>query len=79
MKLIICKDKQWVIINRGKFFQIPKACLHYFLSNSYFSPNDSPSKAMKNVFYFTKKALLVFKIFNSLYFCLPPVSHCLRQ
>ena len=24
----------------------------YFLSNFYFSPNDSPSKTMKNVFYF---------------------------
>ena len=23
-----------------------------FLSNCYFSPNDSPSKTMKNVFYF---------------------------
>ena len=29
-----------------------KACACYFLSNFYFSPNDSPSKAMKNVFYF---------------------------
>ena len=28
------------------------ACVHYFLSNFYFSPNDSPSKTMKNVFYF---------------------------
>ena len=24
-----------------------KACIHYFLSNFYFSPNDSPSKTMK--------------------------------
>ena len=29
-----------------------KACARYFLSNFYFSPNDSPSKTMKNVFYF---------------------------
>ena len=29
-----------------------KACIRYFLSNFYFSPNDSPSKTMKNVFYF---------------------------
>ena len=29
-----------------------KACVRYFLSNFYFSPNDSPSKTMKNVFYF---------------------------
>ena len=29
-----------------------KACVRYFLSNFYFTPNDSPSKTMKNVFYF---------------------------
>ena len=29
-----------------------KACVHYFLTNIYFSPNDSPSKTMKYVFYF---------------------------
>ena len=29
-----------------------KACVHYFLSNFYFSRNDSPSKTIKNVFYF---------------------------
>ena len=29
-----------------------KACFRYFLSNFYFSPNDSPAKTMKNVFYF---------------------------
>ena len=29
-----------------------KACVCYFLSNFYFSPNDSPSKTMKNVLYF---------------------------
>ena len=34
---------------RKSFF---KACVRYFLSNFYFSPNDSPSKTMKNVFYF---------------------------
>ena len=31
---------------------IIKACVCYFLSNFHFSPNDSPSKTMKNVFYF---------------------------
>ena len=30
-----------------------KACVLYFLSNFYFSPNDSPSKTTKNAFYFT--------------------------
>ena len=29
-----------------------KACACYFLSNFIFSPNDSPSKTMKNIFYF---------------------------
>ena len=29
-----------------------KACVRYFLSNFFFLPNDSPSKTMKNVFYF---------------------------
>ena len=29
-----------------------KACVRYFFSNFYFSPNDRPSKTMKNVFYF---------------------------
>ena len=29
-----------------------KACIHYFLLNFYFLPNDSPSKTMKSVFYF---------------------------
>ena len=31
-----------------------------------FSPNDSPSKTMKNVFYFIKEALFVVKIFKFL-------------
>ena len=29
-----------------------KACVRYFLSNFYFSSKDSPSKSLKNVFYF---------------------------
>ena len=29
-----------------------KACVRYFLTNFYFLPNDSPSKTIKNVFYF---------------------------
>ena len=31
---------------------ILKASVHYFLSNSYLSLNDSPLKIMKNIFYF---------------------------
>ena len=29
-----------------------KACVRYFLSSFYFSPNYRPSQTMKNVFYF---------------------------
>ena len=29
-----------------------KACVRYFLTNFYFSPNDNPAKIMKDVFYF---------------------------
>ena len=29
-----------------------KACVRYFLSNFYFSPNNSPSKTVKNIFHF---------------------------
>ena len=34
------------------FFLVLKACVCYFWSNFYFSPNDSPLRTMKNVFYF---------------------------
>ena len=33
-----------------------KACARYFSSNFYFSPNDSPSKTMKNIFLFHLKS-----------------------
>ena len=33
-----------------------KACARYFLSNFYFSSNDSPSKTMKNAFLFHQKS-----------------------
>ena len=29
-----------------------KACVRYFLSSFYLSPNDSPSKTVKNIFHF---------------------------
>ena len=48
-----------------------KACVCYFLLKFYFWPNDSPSKTMKNVFYFIQKALFVLEIFTFLYFHLP--------
>ena len=33
-----------------------KACVRYFLSKFYFSPNDGPSKTMKNIFLFHLKS-----------------------
>ena len=50
---------------------ILKACVRYFLINFYFSPNDSPPKTMKGVFYFILKAFFVLEMFNFLYFHLP--------
>ena len=42
-----------------------KACVHYFLSNFYFQPNDRPSKTMKNVFFISSKKLFSFwRYFN---------------
>ena len=40
----------------ANFMLIVKACVRYVLSNFYFSPNDSPSKTMKNVFLFNLKS-----------------------
>ena len=34
----------------NKGFSDLKACVHYFISIFYFSPNDSPSKTVKNAF-----------------------------
>ena len=41
------KDTFFSIIRPNLSF---KACVRYFLSNFYFSSNDSPSKTTKNVF-----------------------------
>ena len=51
-----------------------KACVHYFLANFYFSPKDSPSKAMKNVFYFIKKALCSEDIYFPFFFYLSAIA-----
>ena len=56
------------ILHRGPKL---KACVRYFLSKLYFSPNDSPSITMKNVFFITSKKLFVLEIFKFLYFPLP--------
>ena len=61
------QPSKFLLVQRFLF----KACVRYFLSNFYFSPNDSPSKTMKNVFYFIEKALFVLEIFKFLYFRLP--------
>ena len=63
MEAIICNQK--VVSNKFK------ACVRYLLPNFCFSPNDSPSKTMKNVFYFIQKALFVLEIFKFFYFHLP--------
>ena len=54
-----CAD---ALVNRNRFFHLcqkdkssdskVKACVCYFLSKIYFSPNDSSSRTMKNIFYF---------------------------
>ena len=43
-----------------------KLIVHYFYQIFIFSPNDSPSKTTKNVFYFIEKALLILEIFKFL-------------
>ena len=40
----------------------------FFYQIFIFSPNDSSSKTVKNVFYFIEKALFVLEIFKFLYF-----------
>ena len=42
-------------MNNGNFIFFVKelkACVRYFYQTFIFSPNDSPSKTMKNAFYF---------------------------
>ena len=53
-----------------------KACVFYFLSKFYFSLNHSPSKTMKNVFYFIWKAYFILELFRFLYFHLPLFFPC---
>ena len=42
-----------------------------FIKFLFFSPNDSPSKTMKNAFYSIEKALFILRIFIFLCFGLP--------
>ena len=51
-----------------KHLVLIKACVRYFYQIFIFSPNDNPSKSIKDAFYFIKKALFVLKIIKFLYF-----------
>ena len=69
------------LVNNEK--RLFKACVRYFLSNFYFSPNDNPSKTMKMLFISSKKLVsfsgysdFCISVFPS--FLFPPVSHCFR-
>ena len=61
-----------------------KASVRYFLSNFYFWPNDSPSKTMKNVFFFLFHLKISFRSRDIQVFVFPssplfpPASHCFR-
>ena len=58
-----------------------KACICYFLTNCYLSPNYSPSKTMKDDFF---SSIKLFSFSRYLNFCIsifpscPLVSHCFR-
>ena len=59
IRTVPSKEKQCLLqricLVRRHYIQLAhllKACIHYFLPIFYFSPNDSPSKTMKNAFYF---------------------------
>ena len=60
-----------------------KACVHYILSNLYWSADDSPSKTTKNVFflfhlksYFCSQDIQIFLFPSPPLFL--PISHCFR-
>ena len=61
------------------FWQLFRACVRYFLSNFYFSPNDSLLKIMKNVFFHLKRSFRFRDIQGLVFSSSPlflPVSHC---
>ena len=70
-------------LNLEPFFaRLLKACIRYFLSNFYFSSNDSPSKTMNNIFLFHLKSSFRSIDIQSFVFRSSPlffrVSHCFR-
>ena len=65
-----------IILHNLKIF---KACVHDFLSNCYFSPNDSPSKTMKFFLFHLKSSFSSWDIQIFVFLSSPlfsPVSHC---
>ena len=59
-----------------------KACIRYFLSKFYFSPNDSPSKTEKSFLFHGKNSFCSRDIQIFVYSSSPlffPVSHCFRR
>ena len=58
--------------------KLRKACVCYFLSKFYFSPNDSPSKCFfiscKKLFSFSRYSNFFIFVFPLIFF---PVTHCL--
>ena len=53
-----------ILLIAFEFAFILIASVRYFFTNFYFSPNDSPSETMKDVFYFIWKTLFVFPSFS---------------
>ena len=47
-----CQNKKDLHCHQYKSLLLVKACVHYFYQIFIYSSNDSPSKTMKNVFYF---------------------------
>ena len=68
-----------LLVQLARFKIYFKVCVRYFLSNFYFSPNDSSLKIMENVLFrlessFRSRDIQVL-VFSSSHFFLP-VSHC---
>ena len=78
-KAVYCK-----LFTKGEHlhdYYIFKACVCYFLSNFYFSPNDIPSKTMKMFLFHQKSSFRIQDIQSFVFLSCPlffPVSQCLR-
>ena len=70
-----------ILLKCAAIRKIFKACVRHFLTNFCFSPNDSPSKTMKDVLFHLKSAFRSQDIHIFVFSSSPlslPVSHCLR-